>query len=228
MYLGTGKMSFLSGLSLTTSVLGGRWGTEPDPARALHPETAQFFTELRKYLGLSEHQAAAVLHTGPDVIARLEAGDLAHLPAWPEVHRIVSAYLGLAGIDPDAALASLEARCSPPRPRSPQTGRPVPAFSGENPSMTQAPRAAVRANDRRWPVWRIAGVAAAMGLIGLGASGSMLQAAMTNLPAPIAQVVRSANDAVLAGFSRKFEGMAWIDVDDPRSRRSDKLRKAPR
>ena len=67
-----------------------------------------------------------------------------------------------------------------------------------------------------------------MGLIGLGASGSMLQAAMTNLPAPIAQVVRSANDAVLAGFSRKFEGMAWIDVDDPRSRRSDKLRKAPR
>ena len=56
----------------------------------------------------------------------------------------------------------------------------------------------------------------------------MLQAAMTNLPAPIAQVVRSANDAVLAGFSRKFEGMAWIDVDDPRSRRSDKLRKAPR
>ena len=100
MYLGTGKMSFLSGLSLTTSVLGGRWGTEPDPARALHPETAQFFTELRKYLGLSEHQAAAVLHTGPDVIARLEAGDLAHLPAWPEVHRIVSAYLGLPGSIP--------------------------------------------------------------------------------------------------------------------------------
>ena len=35
-------------------------------------------------------------------------------------------------------------------------------------------------------------------------------------------------DAVLIRVSGKFEGMPWIDVAEPRSRRSDKLLKGPR
>ena len=226
MYLGTGMMSVLSGLSLTSGF--GLGASKSPVAPALHPETALFFTELRKYLSLSEHQAAAVLQTDRDVIARLESGDLAHLPAWPEVHRVVSAYLGLAGIEPTAALASLEARCSPQKPMTTLAGRSAPTIESRKPPITPKARAQTPDISRRWPIWRIAGVATVMGIAGLGASGFMLQAAMTILPAPIAQVVRSASDAVLVGFSHKFEGMAWIDVDDPRSRRSDKLRKALR
>jgi hypothetical protein len=200
---------------------GGRRVSEEAAAPALHPEIAQFFTELRRYLGLSEHHTAALLQTDPDVIANLEAGDLSRMPPWEELHRIVTAYVGLAGIDPSAALASLEARCKPSHRSAPKPGRVSAAPSTPRPTVDE-PR------NRRWPVWQIVGGISVMAIVGLSAGRPMLQAAMTKLPAPLAGVARTANDAVLLAFARKFEGMAWIDVDDPRSRRSDKLRKAAR
>lgn len=80
-----------------------------------------------------------------------------------------------------------------------------------------------------WPVGRIATFAALFALLGLATQTTALQATMmTKLPRPIASAMRQAQDAVLIRVSRKFEGMTWIDVDDPRSRRSDKLPKNPR
>ena len=81
----------------------------------------------------------------------------------------------------------------------------------------------------RWPVRQIATFAALFALLGLATQTSALQATMmTKLPAPVAHAMRAAQDAILIRVSRRFEGMAWIDVDDPRSRRSDKLPKNPR
>lgn len=209
-------------LQSLTGGFGQRWGRHASAARpgdaspALHAETAQFFAELRRYMGLSEHQAAALLQTDPDVIGALEAGDIATLPPWPEVHRIVSAYVLLAGIDPTPALASLEHHC--------QLARPQPAELSRSAAPPPAQSNPARPARRRWPVRSIAAVALLLAVVGVaGTRQSLVQAAMTSLPAPAARAVRRAHDAVLIQFAPKVEGMAWIDVDDPRTRRSDKL-----
>lgn len=181
--------------------------------------TAAFFAQLRQYLGWTREQAAAHLKTFPAVIAALETGALSDLPSWPQTQQIVRNYASLAGIDPSPALHSLKHHVLPAVPAVP-TAEPNPkpltrTFAFRDIFFSWMPR--------RWPVWRIAIVGVVLIVAGLGTQSTTLEAAMTNLPAPINGVVRYTKEALLAKPSRTLEGMIWIDVDNPRSRRADKL-----
>ena len=91
----------------------------------------------------------------------------------------------------------------------------------ESPSRWRSALAGL--SPRSWPIVRIAAVMIVLSVAGLFTQASTLQAAMARLPAPLNQLMRTAQDAVLVRTSAKFEGMPWINVADPRSRRSDKL-----
>lgn len=47
--------------------------------------------------------------------------------------------------------------------------------------------------------------------------------AAASMPAPIGNALRGASEHVRVLLAPKFEGLTWIDVADPRSRRADKL-----
>ena len=57
---------------------------------------------------------------------------------------------------------------------------------------------------------------------------SVLHAAVARLPSPVARMIRSAQDYVTVQFSTRKDGLVWIEVADPRTRRSDKLQTAGR
>lgn len=185
--------------------------------------TAAFFGQLRQYLGLTREQAAVRLQTHPSVIAALETGTLSDLPPWWQTHHIVSTYTAMAGIYPAPALHSLEL-CYFPAAVAVQVSEPE-----NEPDTGVTVRRSSRFQflasimPRRWPLWRIAVVAGVLMVAGLGAQSSMLEAAVSKLPAPVGDMVRHAKNALLFKTTRTFEGMTWIDVDNPRTRRADKL-----
>lgn len=59
-------------------------------------------------------------------------------------------------------------------------------------------------------------------MVTFGTSGA-LQAAVSGLPEPISGAFRSFHDYLLHATSTKKNGLVWIDVSDPRSRKTDKL-----
>jgi Helix-turn-helix domain len=206
----------------------------PPASNAALNQVAAFFVELRRYLGLSIHQAAAIVETHPDVIQALEAGSLAELPAWPETHRIVTLYAGLAAIDPAPVLHNLRLVCMPGPTVVAAAQGPAPAQYAA--AAQQVPRAAAgpmpappeagepaRGLWSRWPLKRMALAVAIMSLLGATAQGSVRQAAMGALPQPAARVLYAVEDAVLVSLARRVDGLAWIEVSDPRTRRRDKL-----
>ncbi len=52
---------------------------------------------------------------------------------------------------------------------------------------------------------------------------AFVAAATTHLPGPVASIIRSSHDFLIHRFASTREGMRWIDVDEPRARRTDKL-----
>jgi hypothetical protein len=67
-------------------------------------------------------------------------------------------------------------------------------------------------------------IAVPVGLLVLLSQTSVLEAAVAQLPPSVARIVRGAQDYVTLQLAPVRDGMRWIDVRDPRSRRSDKLR----
>ena len=62
-------------------------------------DLAVIFKEMRRALGLSMEQIAGRLATSAEIIAGLESGALPALPESSELHRIVTAYAALLGLD---------------------------------------------------------------------------------------------------------------------------------
>lgn len=216
-------------------------------------EVGRFFQDLRRALRLSQIDAARRLATRPDILAALETGDVQTLPPWPETCRIVRAYTGLAGLDPRPVLFSLEQLRGTNVPvRRPKQERNyalprLPDLSGLRRSMAGlarmpariAPSAGRRPEAEPQPRPRqgrehqhrtarrvLFGVSLPVALIVLITQTSVLEAAVSRMPQPMARLVRGAQEYIAVKMAPIRNGMRWIEVDDPRSRRGDKLQTA--
>ncbi len=89
------------------------------------PEIAHLFSELRRYLGMPLPQIAHHVATHPNVIAALEAGRIDLLPGWSETARVVTAYIGIARLDPRPALDRLAVRMGVAINSAPSAYRPA-------------------------------------------------------------------------------------------------------
>jgi hypothetical protein len=200
-------------------------------------DTGRLFFDLRTVLRLSIPQAASVLQTHPRVIEALEWGDPRGLPSWPETVRIVSTYTRMAHIEPHVALERLRdqiaAQVVEPEP---------PSFSDKVRSslsslteqtaktVVQTPRfaaaKAVKSSPKK-PLRLAAGGALLVLIIAATVAPSgLLQASVSSLPKPLSGLLRSLSDQMTVASAPVRDGHQWIDVDDPRSRRGDKLRTA--
>lgn len=209
----------------------------------------RLFRDARACMQLTREDLAYRLGTTDRVVAVFETGAIASLPPWPETRRVVEGYAGLVRFDPGPLLAHLEAQVQaqawravrptepvvthvpaqvpPERPMpQPVVAAPVP----ERPILQRrrtSRRGGSHAWGRFWPAMATAAV-----LLGLAggfywaafARPAVLMAAINMLPGTIAGPVRSAMDGVVALSAPRRDGLRWIEVDDPRTRKADKLR----
>jgi hypothetical protein len=204
-------------------------------------EVARFFKDLRGALRLTPVQTAQALATRVDIIAALEMGQIGALPPWPETCRIVRTYAGFAGLDPRPILHSLEQlfvaapRAPGPMPRGPRRNL-IPNFTKQGAPIMAAiggggRRAAEAARNVRAAVNDHAGrpgmalftVTMGIALILLITQTAVLEAAVSQLPPSMKRFVRGAQNYVTVRFAPVRDGLRWIDVSDPRTRRTDKL-----
>lgn len=225
---------------------------------AYDPEIAHLFSELRRYLGQPVPQIAHHIATHPNIIVALEAGRIDLLPGWSETARVVTAYIGLAHLDPRPALERLALLMGIAINAAPQMQRPAAPVPIHDEAATPVARilgrfadAAARAREQaaepgvlaewsahlketanglatsvwaaRAPVrWVIAG-ALALIVIGSATPSGVLQASVGGISQPISGLWRKISGQ--AGEVRIIirDGLKWIEADDPRERRSDKL-----
>jgi hypothetical protein len=209
----------------------------------LQADVSRFFQDLRAAHRLSRAEAAQRLSTHIDVICALEEGDVSGLPPWPECCRVVRTYTGFVGLDPRPILHLLEvllaAAATAPKPATkrallPQLkrqrkARPRRQSSDVGGSALKAVSARLEGLLRR-PEARagriLFAIAVPVGLLVLLTQSSVLEAAVSQLPPRMARIVRGAQDYVTLQLAPVRDGLRWIDVRDPRSRRSDKLQTA--
>lgn len=198
-------------------------------------DTGPLFVDLRRCLGMSLPDIARRLETRVEVLMALESGDVSRLPSWPETVRVVSAYTMLARIDPRPVLGVLAERISVDRTLAAATGRKT---------ATGVPRRRSKSGQNAI----VGAVAAAGGVLRLILPGAKRGAAILSsaavvgvlavilllsvVPSKLQQASATGGSGLLGGlhnyvvgqFVTVRDGFRWIEVDDPRSRKSDKLR----
>jgi len=213
-----------------------RW--EAPGAVQLAPEVGRFFQDVRKIFRLSREQVARNLATRADIIAALEAGDVSALPPWPETCRIVRMYAGSARLDPRPVLHSLETLIEQNRQGAAAQSQSLIARLRQRIALVLAvlnrtPSRTISAGPvvRNWVTRRRSGlalfaVALPIALVVMLTQTTVLDAAVSRLPAPVARMVRGAQDFVTLQLAPVRDGLRWIEVDDPRTRRGDKWQTA--
>lgn len=218
---------------------------------AIQCECGRLFRNLRRHLGASRQELAHRVGCEVSVIAALERGDAGDLPPWPETVRIVTALTVPSGVDPRPALQLIgqgwgaDAESGPFFETAAEGAGHVAHAANARGLARRGPAAIAiasalqgawagllgRASNIRlpWPTWRLPfaiGVVLTFPLF--AARPGVLEAAVAHAPQPIADVLRDAREFMLVQFAPARDGLRWIEVDDPRTRRGDKLRTAVR
>jgi len=197
-------------------------------------QIGKIFRNMRTALKVPRDALARRLATSPAVIDSFEAGAITALPHWKETERIVRSYCDLLRFDPEPVLWRLRsqfqlvanyARSAPHPPTQPRTGAPRAGRRGEN--SVAAPhqsRPARRRRRARTLFVLSAPIVFVAGLLYLGQSASRpVYQAIALLPVPIAGPVRAGLDYLVGLTMPSRDGLTWIEVSDPRSRKADKL-----
>ena len=210
----------------------------PQPGSAqVRANIAKLFWEMRNALRLTPHQAAVYLQTRADVVEALEAGQFEVLPPWPETARIVISYAAMAGIDAQPLLRALgeifrasvvtqiqpvqiQPVRSPQRPQSERLRHAGMVFAN---GAKRLPAGALR-QVRERPERAFYTVSLPLAIVVLLLNTSVLQAAFEHVPRPVSRMFQDVRQFFQVQFAPIHEGLRWIDVDDPRCRRGDKLR----
>jgi hypothetical protein len=212
----------------------------PSTASAqVRTNVARLFWDLRNALQLTPYQAAANLLTHADVVGQLETGHFEMLPPWPETARIVMTYTSMAGVDGQPVLNAIadvlrasaaqtqvqvQSRVPPQQtPQRLQVDRLRQAGTAFANGAKKLPAGALK-QVRERPERAFYAVSLPLAFILLLLNTSVLQAAFSHTPRPVARMVTGVRQFFQEQFAPIHEGLRWIDVDDPRRRRGDKLR----
>ena len=244
----TGRSGHLPGPNSSTSVPPPR----ARAAGAVLPdqEFGKLFRDLRRCLKLSIPELARRLETRIETIEALENGLVRRLPPWRETVRVVSAFTLLAKIDPRPVLKVIADQMrrsgsvaqAPQRPVSKSSPRKTTIAARTAVFSMAAVKSAMAHIGSRVPLagigWdsvtaraglkarlrTVLAIAAGIILLLSATQTTMLQASVLNGHSPLSRVIGGIHEYVVVKTSPKRDGLTWIEVDDPRARRSDKLR----
>lgn len=202
--------------------------------------------DMRLALRMTPGELALRLGTTVDIIMTLEQGRLRALPHWEETQRVIIGLCAMHRVDPHPILQRIYEQARPTHHGGPperglgilqraeeyaDTWPPIPPAEPTTRRRTEPP--AKRA--RRWKprigrgrgraLMAVAGpmviVAAAVWTI--QAQPRALRDSIEALPASISQPMLSGLDALAVRLAPRRDGLRWIDVSDPSSRKADKL-----
>lgn len=197
-------------------------------------QIGKIFRNMRTALKVSRDALARRLATSPAVIDSFEAGAIMALPHWKETERIVRSYCDLLRFDPEPVLWRLRsqfqlvanyARQAPQPPPQPRTEAPRSGRRGENSAAAPLISRPARRRRRARTLFVLSTpIVFAAELVYLGQSASRpVYQAIALLPVPIAGPVRAGLDYLVGLTMPSRDGLTWIEVSDPRSRKADKL-----
>lgn len=191
---------------------------------------ARFFMDLRHALRLTLPQAAYYLQVHTSVVEAFETGQVEYLPPWPQTAQLIIGYTSMAGIDGRPVLSAVgnlmailqaagdESRQAPAPSHASGSGQFFKAGSALANGARRLPKDAIHQIRER----------PQRALYALSLPFFVLLFFHASIFQVVAQPFGSAVNHVSAYFQEHFapvrEGLRWIDVNDPRSRRTDKLR----
>jgi hypothetical protein len=207
--------------------------------------------DMRLALAMTPGELALRLGTTVDTIMTLEQGRLRALPHWEETQRVVTGLCALHRVDPRPLLQRIYEQTSPTHHGAPPERslgallRASERTSGRTAAKTAAPQPSSRRRaapkpapepKKRWKARTrgrgrgraLMAVAGPMVLIAsavwtVQAQPRGLREAISVLPASIAQPMLSGLDTLAARLAPRRDGLRWIEVTDPSSRKADKL-----
>jgi len=202
----------------------------------MRAEIARFFFDLRRVIGLAPPQIATQLKISIATLAALERADASALPPWSEVQRVVMSYTALAGIDGRpvlSALATLVQEVEYRRQMAVQVAAVRPAMAQSSQRLRQAgsaiaagarriPREAMN-QARERPARTFYALSLPLGLLLLVLNSDIAQIVGRHVPRPLIHAATGIRDYLAVEFAPVREGLRWIEVNNPRTRRSDKL-----
>ncbi len=215
------------------------------------------FGRMRADLRLTVPALARRIGTDVSVINNFESGATDLLPPWQETVRIVEGYAMMLGTDPSRILSRLLISQPVAPGRADPTHRagalPIPAlpdaaayhgpYGDQTRASTAGARAPVARNDsdddgqrrtrRRRRSRRLFALSAPVAVIvALAWWAQSSPRAMYNLahamPAALQSPMLASANFLVMRVAPSRDGLRWIDVDDPRVRKADKLRSAGR
>jgi len=190
---------------------------------------ARFFMDLRRALRLTLPQAAHYLQVHASIIEALETGQVEYLPPWPQTVQIVMGYTSMAGVDGRpvlSAVGNLIMMLQPSPDEAEEHGQQQDEPSGRHFFWAGS---AIASGARRLPKDAIHRIRQRpqRALYALSLPLFVLLFFHASILQVIAQPFSSAVGYVSVYFQEHFapvqDGLRWIDVNDPRSRRTDKL-----
>ncbi len=216
----------------------------PVHAAANDEQLANIFRNMRLSLKATREAIARRLATSPGTIESFEAGAVAALPHSKETARIVRAYCELLRLDPEpilwrirsqlqpVAAGAMPAYQPPPPPAvaeaiAPRRGAPRP----QNAPRTGPPDQAQRRRRRRGRA--LLALSAPIALAAVVVCSAQLAPrpvyrAIALLPGSIEGPVRAGLNYLIVLTSPRRDGLTWVDVGDPRSRKADRLQPGSR
>ena len=212
-----------------------------EPLAGRDEQLGQIFVSMRRAMNVSRETIARRLATRASTIDDFEAGAITALPHWKETNRIVCGYCELLRLDPEPilwrirshleAVANYARSAAPPRPAPPTAGtRPPPAthVRTERPE-TGRPRAARRRRRVRTLFTLTAPVVLLAGVVYLAqAMPQVVYPVISRLPDQVEVPVRAGLEYLVLLTAPRRDGLRWIEVSDPQSRKADKLQTGPR
>jgi hypothetical protein len=185
---------------------------------------------MRLAMKASREAVARRLATTPATVEDLETGSLASLPHWKETARIVRSYCEWLRVDAEPILWRLRSHLDAAGARSPApttlSARMAPAPPRRSASAVPSRSRPVhpRRRRRRRLLAFTAPLVFTAGLLYLThAAPQLVYGVLNALPTGLAEPVRGALDYLLALTAPRRDGLRWIEVGDPRVRKSGKL-----
>jgi hypothetical protein len=207
--------------------------------------------DMRLAIPMTPGELALRLGTSVETIRTLEEGRLRALPPWEETQRVVIGLCALHSVDPRPIFNRIIEQTSmicagAPPVRAPgalqRTGgraAGVTAPRRPEPSRQTRSEATTRPATKERRPWRRPRLTQGPGRVLMAVAGPMvliagavwaiqaqpraLRATIDVLPHSIAQPMRAGLDAMAMRLARRQDGMRWIEVADPSSRKADKL-----
>jgi Helix-turn-helix domain len=214
-----------------------------DASAGRDEQLGRIFRNMRLTMKVSRETIARRLATTTSSVDNFEAGAVSALPHGKETERIVRGYCELLRMDPEPILWRIRGHM---QALASQAGAAVPT----QPSAVPAPTTVGRAAPRSQPVAKSERTQArsphrrrrARALFALSAPVALAAAvvyvahaapqpvyrAIVLLPDPVEHAVRAGLDYLVLLTAPRREGLRWIEVGDPRSRKADKLQSSTR